>query len=411
MHRNVLALVFAVLAYIVVSTSVYAAQKPGELIKYELLETYSKDRIQLIVDKGLDLFFTGGTMKADDFRIQLARAQQAVKLYKVTYASIIPEKKDKPVVGYGLVAIPENVQQGAPVVSYQHGTIFDRSWTPSNPNGSFETQFMISQFASQGYILIAPDYFGTTTGTKVANSFFVAQSTAQACLDMYRAAMEVLRRESIKPGKLFINGWSQGGYSTLAFLRYLELTKTPVAAAAVASGPADPLLFVSEHLHNPSPFQAAFTTAAFCNLMQAIDTYQGLNGYFQQSIDPKYATIAKGLFNFTTSYEDFAKNVPPKVKDIFKPEFFDDSRTAIKPFWRILDNSAAYRWRMHTPLRTFHSSRDEAVPVASARIAVAYQNEIGNKDAVAFDAGANADHRAVYIYSLINIKPWFDSLR
>jgi len=42
---------------------------------------------------------------------------------------------------------------------------------------------------------------------------------------------------------------------------------------------------------------------------------------------------------------------------------------------------------------------------------VIYQNMIGNEEAQAFDAGPNADHRAVYLYSLVNLKPWFDGLR
>ena len=166
---------------------------------------------------------TNGTMKASDFRDSLAKPQQGVKLYKVAYSSIIPEKNDSVVTAYGLIAIPQNVQPNAPIVSYQHGTIFDRSWTPSNPAGSMETQLMISQFASQGYIVIAADYFGTSKESTLPNSYFVAQSTAQACLDMYRASLQVLKKENINPGKLFINGWSQGGYSTLAFLRYLDL--------------------------------------------------------------------------------------------------------------------------------------------------------------------------------------------
>lgn len=36
---------------------------------------------------------------------------------------------------------------------------------------------------------------------------------------------------------------------------------------------------------------------------------------------------------------------------------------------------------------------------------------IGNQEAEAFDAGRHANHRSVYLYSLVNLKPWFDGLR
>lgn len=308
------------------------------------------------------MFFTGGTMPPDAYRADLAVPQEGVKVYKVAYKSIIPEKNDQPVTAYGLIAIPENVKPGAPVVSYQHATIFSRSWIPSNPDGSLETLFMLSQFASQGYVVIAADYFGTTEGSTAPNSYFVAQSTAQACLDMYQAAMEILRRENITPGKLFINGWSQGGHSTLAFLRYLELANIPVAAAATASGPADPLLFVSESMNNPSPFSAAFTVAALSNLMLSMDAYQGLDGYFEQAINPKYLEYARRLHRFEIPYDSFAVKVPHTPDSVYTAQFYEHSRIAIKPFWKMLDAGAAYRWRMRTPLRVFYSYTDEAIP-------------------------------------------------
>jgi hypothetical protein len=34
---------------------------------------------------------------------------------------------------------------------------------------------------------------------------------------------------------------------------------------------------------------------------------------------------------------------------------------------------------------------------------------LGKRDAEAFSAGALADHRNTYIYSLIHAKPWIDS--
>ena len=392
-------------------TTVATKNEPGTLLNYTIIDTFSIEQINWTLNEGLNLFMTNGTMKPSDFRDSLAKPQQAVKLYKVAYSSIVPEKDDSVVTAYGLVAIPENVQQGAPIISYQHGTIFDRSWTPSNPAGSMETQFMISQFASQGYIVIAADYFGTSKESTLPNSYFVAQSTAQACLDMYRASMQVLKKENIAPGKFFINGWSQGGYSTLAFLRYLDFLNIPVAGVATASGPADPLLFISESLNNPSPFAASFAVAAVTNLMLSFDAYYNLNGYFEASIQPKYIDLARQLHRFELSYEDFAKQVPPQPDSVFLPEFYTDSRTALKPFWKTLDAGAAYRWRMTPPLRCFFSVRDEAVPWQVARMAADYQRTLGHPNAEAIDAGANADHRSVYLYSLVKVKRWFDSMK
>ncbi len=393
------------------SDSPLTPSTPGTVIRVDSITTYSTERIAWITGEGLDAFFYKGTMSPEEYRSQMATPQQAVKLFKVAYSSVIPEKGDQPVTAYGLVAIPENVAPGAPIVSYQHGTIFDRSWVPSNPDGSLETQFMISQFASQGYIVIAADYFGTTPESTLPNSYFVAQSTAQACLDMYRAAMQVLQQRGITPGKLFLHGWSQGGYSTLAMLRFLELEDIAVEATVTASGPADPLLFLSESMNNPSPNAAGFIVAALCNLMLSMDAYQGLDGYFEESIKSEYLAKARALHRFEMTYDDFSNQVPHRPDSVFSAQFYADSRTAIKPFWKMLDAGAAYRWRMRSALRTFYSTRDEAIPWQVARIAAEYQRTVGNTRAESIDAGSNTDHRAVFIASLVNCKPWFDSLK
>ena len=74
------------------TTSVTKASAPGSLVEYTLIDTFGTDKINWTINEGLDLFMTNGTMKASDFRDSLAKPQQGVKLYKVTYSSIIPEK-------------------------------------------------------------------------------------------------------------------------------------------------------------------------------------------------------------------------------------------------------------------------------------------------------------------------------
>ena len=49
-------------------------------------------------------------------------ATNAVRLYRVTYPSVIPERNSKPTVATGLLAVPEIAATALPLVSYQHGT-------------------------------------------------------------------------------------------------------------------------------------------------------------------------------------------------------------------------------------------------------------------------------------------------
>lgn len=357
-------------------------------------------------------------MKADEFRARLAPARHGVRLYKVTYTSIIPEKNNQVVTAYGLVAIPDSMLPGAPMVSYQHGTIFDRQACPSNPDGSDEIQFQLSQFASQGYIVIAADYFGTTAGTLAPNSYGIAASTDQACLDMLKASKQFLERKNITPGKLFLNGWSQGGASTNVFLRRLEREQIPVAAAVTASGPADQVTFLGKAINEPTEFTAPYFPAVIGNVLFAYEAYLGFDGYPEQSIKPEYYEASKKLYNFEISFRAYVTDVLidtngkwRPIQDIFTQRFLDESKSATSSFWKALEASEGYRWQMRTPYRCFYSYRDEAVVAEAARRIVEYQRSIGNTNIEEFDAGPLADHGCVYIESIINAKPWFDSMK
>jgi hypothetical protein len=390
----------------------------GKLLTYDSVGYYSKDRVQSVIDSVLDVFLENRTMTPSEFRSRFTPALHGVQLYKISYTSFIPERDNQQAITYGLVAIPDSILPGAPIVSYQHGTIFDRASCPSNPDGSIELQFQLSQFASQGYIVIASDYFGNTEGTQDPNSYGILRSAAQACFDMLSASKEFLSQRNISPGKLFLNGWSQGGTSTNVFLKLLEQEKIPVTAAVTASGPADQVLFLQKPINDPTPFVAPYFPAVISNIIFAFEAYFGLEGIPEQLIRQEYLETSRKLYNFEISFVEYLQNVLidengnfRTISEVFTQQFIDESKEATSPFWKAVEATDVYRWQMRTPYRGFYSYRDEAVIVEAAKIIVDYQKSIGNTSIEGFEAGPNADHASVYLESLINAKPWFDSLK
>jgi hypothetical protein len=99
------------------------------------------------------------------------------------------------------------------------------------------------------------------------------------------------------------------------------------------------------------------------------------------------------------------------LDSIFTPEAFETARTTSHPFWELFSQAASYRWLSQAPLRQYYSNRDEVVTADIGKLAVDYQTSIGKTNATSHDAGPNADHRSVYLYSLVDAKPWFDSMK
>jgi hypothetical protein len=141
------------------------------------------------------------------YRGQFAKPRYPVKLYRLKYQSVTPELDNCPTVASGLVAILETGQKRMPMVSYQHGTVLDRNYVPSNIAASMETRLMLAQFAAQGYIVMAADYFGRGV-SDLPDSYLVKNSTRQAGFDMLQATRAFLHTQGQEDSHLFISGWS-----------------------------------------------------------------------------------------------------------------------------------------------------------------------------------------------------------
>ena len=197
-------------------------------------------------------FLPADSMGAQYQYPQAGEAKNDVEIYRVSYDSVIPELNNKPVRASGLVAIPKSLQsKAAPLISYQHGTVFGKYEVPSyafetrNPSGhshydgAYETRLMVAQFAGNGYILMAADYFGLGDST-ASEGYMVKASSQQACNDLYHAVIKFLADKHIQPTSFYLGGWSQGGLVTTGFLQKLETDGIKVDAAFTASSPNDP---------------------------------------------------------------------------------------------------------------------------------------------------------------------------
>jgi dienelactone hydrolase len=384
--------------------------QPGDVISFKLIDHLQLDQIDSIRTHTLTSFLETAGMKSNEYRELLLKPKNTVKLYQVTYHSIIPELDYKPTIATGLIAIPDLTSKELPLISYQHGTVFYKEMVPSIYRYSDETKMMVLQFASQGYVMIASDYFGLGDISQEKNTYFVKSSTEQACLDMYRASLDVLRQLQISVSNFYINGWSQGGYNTMLFLRRLEKENITVKAAFTAAAPVDPQLFITRGLFAPRSFDAEYTVAALCNLILSLENYNDLKGISKKYIKPEYLKVAQEFYQFKTDYPTYMSVVPKDPQQAFTETFLNDAKSADAPFWKLLSDSEAYRWFSHTPLMAFYGMRDEAVPDYIASLAIHYMTTIGKANAQAINAGEQADHRNTYIKSLIDGKEWIERL-
>jgi len=130
-----------------------------------------------------------------------------------------------------------------PIVLYAHGTQRNKTANIADLTNrdNAEGDLIAAIFASQGYIVVAPNYAGYDISTLGYHPYLNATQQSGEMTDILKAARTALSGSLNSVisdnGKLFVTGYSQGGYVALATVRALELAKSPITAAAPMSGP------------------------------------------------------------------------------------------------------------------------------------------------------------------------------
>lgn len=143
----------------------------------------------------------------------------------------------------GAVMVPRGsdprCQGPRPVVAYAHGTSvdhrFDMARFYDNPASAMEGNMIAAMFAARGYIVVAPNYVGYNKST-APHPYINGTQQGQEVMDMVQASRKALALLGAQDsGRLFLTGYSQGGYVTAAAHR--EFQRSQREGEVTASAP------------------------------------------------------------------------------------------------------------------------------------------------------------------------------
>jgi hypothetical protein len=165
-----------------------------------------------------------------------------ILMYHIEYVTV--GGANEPTTASGALMVPTgigaNCTGARPVILYAHGTTTDRAFNMTNIQ-NFETLFLAAIFASQGYIVVAPNYAGYDTSALDYHPYLIADQQSKDMIDALTAARTALPFASATitqdSGQLFITGYSQGGYVAMATHRAMQAAGMKVTASAPMSGP------------------------------------------------------------------------------------------------------------------------------------------------------------------------------
>lgn len=323
----------------------------GEVVSYELLDSYSVSRIDsLIADYGVP----GGIIVAD----------YPVDVYRVYYKTPYRTPNNL-VTATGAVVVPRDMPCDAPLVEYFHGTSARKEAVPSY--GSSE-QLLGIIFASTGYIVALPDYLGMgdCDSSVIINPYIHRESQGSNGVNMIRAARN-FTQDSLgvyDNGQLFLFGYSQGGFVTVATLKMIEdfyQSEMPVTAAAPMSGPYDLKdaqveLIISDSVY-PTPGYLPYIILGYQSV------YGTLYDSIQEILKSPYDSLIPPLFyGKQTSIGQINGMVPQVPKDIIQDSVIDAFTNDTTHFLRqLLAESHLLDWAPQTPVNLIGCNGDDQV--------------------------------------------------
>ena len=343
--------------------------------------------------------------------ITAATSRYDVKAYKITYKTLDPS--GTLVNASGLVVVPQKASGVmSPLLSVQHGTIFRTSEAPTSP-GSFHFGTG-SAIASIGYITVMPDYLGYGDSSGTLHPYLHAQTLASSSIDMLRAARKFLQQNAIAVnGKLFLAGYSEGGYATLAMQKEMETnlsSEFSITASEPGAGPYDMSATTRTMLAAatlPEPSYAAFVVKAY-------DAIYNNPSEIGNYIQPAYVGAVNSSFDGTKDMATIdaalgGGSIAPG--DLFGQSFLTSyAGTGEAKLKAAMASNDIYNWAPKVPTRLFHGTQDTIVPYANAATALATMQADGSTSVeVANCTATPSNHNNCGAPFLLDAKAFFDT--
>jgi predicted dienelactone hydrolase len=179
---------------------------------------------------------------------------------------------------------------GRPIVLYAHGTGTDKASNIANIGDSTEGAVIAAVFAAQGYIVVAPNYAGYDISSLPYHPYLNGDQQPKDMADALAAARTALPNtftpNTSDNAKVFVTGYSEGGYVAMATVKAMTAAGQTVTASAPMSGP-----YALE----------AFGDALFFGSVDIGST--------------KFAPL------YITSYQEAYGNIYTKPTDIYEPQY------------------------------------------------------------------------------------------
>ncbi len=287
----------------------------------------------------------------------------ALDKYTISVFKIVYKTKfinDSTVLASGCMIIPQNAPAPS-MISLEHGDILAAenlapSYYMPGPSSATTAYNEGSAEASNGFIVVLPDYLGYGASKNLFHPPFHSASLATASADMIRAAKEFLH-DIHQPWnhKLYLQGYSEGGLANLSLQKYIEENHLPFNVKAASTGGAPShITKIAQYIFNypsdPGSVKNYLAVILFYNSFYP-QLHRPVSDYL---IEPYATDVQNNGLNAT---------INASLNTILNPSFVNGINTGTdQGFLSALADNDVYDWKPVAPLRLYHGTADITIP-------------------------------------------------
>ncbi|MCF8240509.1 MAG: lipase family protein [Melioribacteraceae bacterium] len=362
----------------------------GELVEVLRESSMNTDAIELLFNQ-----LSGGGFEID--------VKNDVRIISVLYRTI--DWNGDLVNASGLLVIPQNGDVHS-LISLQHGTQSKRENVGSQ-NIRYGFEALIA--GSIGYVAVAPDYLGFGESNTI-HPYHHEETSAATVIDLLRAAREYCASNGINLNdQLFLAGYSQGGYVTMAAHKEIETNHSgefTVTASAPMAGAHDLLLTARNVISNDTYDRPSF-------LSYIVYAYNEIYAWdmMDEIFKSPYHETVPILFDGSLPTWEIDSQLPNKISDLFKEDFINDFVEGNEnPVINAFVENSLLDWSPSAPITLIHGNADDFVPYENAVNAKTELEANGGAQIqlVTIDGGTHSTSVLPAIQYTIN---WFETLR
>ena len=321
-----------------------------QMIGGELLFELSSQKVAKIIEN-----FGAGNIKV-----------YGLKVYKIPY--ITTNSHNQKIHASGLLSLPVGKKDAISMVSYSHGTITLNENAPTIKAKRTKQPSLPSLFfsaAGAGFATLEADYIGYGDSSKYYHPYMIKDSSANASVDFIKAVKTFAKKNGIKLNNhLYITGFSEGGYVSMATLKRLQSKHIEVDAAAPMAGAYD-LNYMARAvlgLENESLKSYAMTYTILTLNAYAKSYGKDIKSIIKEPYASKIDTLLDGKHTFNQI--DSALPLDEVGKDgLLTKEFLTEYKSNPNHWLKkALKANSLSSWRPKTKLRLVHCQGDDQVP-------------------------------------------------